>query len=127
MPLDKSDFKEKALKKAKEYAEGILMTDKQFKIFMDIVNLLNKFIPIGVEEIMGIGWKAMKLWQKDFNMNFVELAVMTHEERMDALTRYSDYVKIELTANLINSEYESKVTEAISKILQYYNEKYDNI
>jgi len=30
MPLEKSDFKAKALKKAKECADGIHMTDVQF-------------------------------------------------------------------------------------------------
>ena len=52
---------------------------------------------------------------------------MSHEERMEALTRYSDYVKIELVANLIDSEYESKVTEAVNEALEYYDSKYANV
>ena len=121
MPLERSDFREKALKKAKEYADGIHMTAMQHKIFMDIVQLLNKFIPIGESELKGIGYKALSLWQKDYNLKFVEIAPMSHEERMEALTRYSDYVKIELVANLIDSEYESKVTDAVNEALEYYD------
>jgi len=94
---------------------------------MEIVQLIHKFIPIGENVIKGIGWKAMSIWQRDFNINIVEVATMTHEERMEALTRYSNYVKIELIANLINSEYESKVNEAINQALEYYNEKYADI
>ena len=127
IPLDRKDFREKALKKAREYADGIHMTEIQHKIFMDVVQLLNRFIPIGESELKGIGYKAMKLWQKDYNLKFVEMAGMTHEERMEALTRYSDYVKIELVANLIDSEFESKVTEAVNQALEYYNEKYSNV
>ena len=127
MPLEKSDFKERALKKAKIYALGIQMTNLQFKIFMEVVHLIHKFIPIGEDVIKGIGWKAMALWQKDYKMSFVEIAQLSHEERMDALTRYSDYVKIELVANLIDSEYESKVTDAVNEALEYYDSKYANV
>jgi len=125
--LNRTDFREKALKKAKKYGDGIHMTDMQHKIFMDVVNLLNKFIPIGESEIKGMGFKAMALWQKDYDIEFVDIAAMTHEERMEALTRYSDYVKIEFVANLIDSKYESKVTEAINQALEFYNEKYSSV
>jgi hypothetical protein len=127
MPLEESDFKEKALKKAKIYAEGIQMSDLQFKIYMEVVRLVHKFIPIGIETLKGIGWKAMLLWQKDYNIKFVETIAMNHEERIQVLTRYTDYVRIELVANLINSEYEEKVTEAINQALEYYDSKYANI
>ena len=127
MPLDRSDFKEKALKKATEYFKDVHMTDTQYKIFMDILLLVHKFIPIGIEALKGIGWKAMSLWQKDYKISFVEMAAMNHSERMLMLTRYSDYVKIELVANLIDSAYESKVTEAVNQALEYYESKYANV
>ena len=125
--LDRTDFREKALKKARKYGDGIHMTDMQHKIFMDVVHLLMKFIPIGESEIKGIGYKAMSLWQKDYEIEFVDMAAMTHEERMEALTRYSDYVKVELVANLVDSKYESKVTEAVNQLLEFYNEKYSSV
>ena len=127
MPLEKSDFKEKALKKATEYFEGVQMTNVQYLIFSDIVRFLHKFIPIGEEALKGIGHKAMLLFQRDYNIKFVEMAAMTHDERMEALIRYSDYVKIELVANLIDSEYESKVTEAVNEAFEYYDSKYANV
>ena len=125
--LDESDFKEKALKKAKEYFKDVHMTEQQYQIFIEFIQNLQKYIPIGEESLKGIGWQAISMWQKDYNLDFLVLVIKSHEERMKSLSVICDYLKIELIKNLINSDYESKITQAVDEALAYYNEKYVNI
>ncbi len=125
--LDESNFKEKALKKAKEYFEGVHLTEEQHQIYMDLFNIIHQFIPISEEALKGFGWQAIIMWQKDYNSDIITIAIKSHEERMKILTQISDYLRIELIKNLINSEYESQVTKAVDEMLAYYNEKYANV
>ncbi len=125
--LDETKFKEKALKKAKEYFENVHMTDEQYKIFIDFIQQIHKYISIGEDALKGFAWQAIGMWQKDYNMDFIVIAIKSHEERMKAITQICDYLKIELAQNLINSEYESLVTKAVDETEAYYNEKYANI
>jgi hypothetical protein len=127
MPLNKSDFKEKALKKAVKCFEDVCMTEDQIKIFNDLVQIINQFIPLGEPIIKGMGWKAISLWQKDYNINFVEITIMRHEDRMKAIKNIMDYVKIELIKDLINSEYQTEVDNAVNELLANYDEKYAQI
>jgi hypothetical protein len=127
MPLNKSEFKEKALKKAVKFFEDVHMTEEQIKIFNNLVQIINQVIPLGEDVIKGIGWKAIFLWQKDYNIDFVEIAIMPHEDRMTAVKNILDYVKIELIKDLINSEYQSEVDNAVKELLAKYDEKYAQI
>jgi len=77
--------------------------------------------------IKGMGWKAISLWQKDYNINFVEIAIMQHEDRMKAIRNITDYLKIELIKDLINSEYHAEVDNAVNDLLMKYEEKYAQI
>ena len=127
MPLNKSNFKEKALKKAVKCFEDVCMTTEQLKIFNDLVQIINQFIPLGEDVIKGMGWKAISLWQKDYNIDFVEIAIMLHEDRMKAIKNIMDYVKIELIKDLINSEYQTEVDNTVNELLAKYEEKYAQI
>ncbi len=65
--LDESNFKEKALKKAKEYFEGVHLTEEQHEIYKDLFNIIHQFIPIDSEALNGMIWAAISMWQKDYN------------------------------------------------------------
>ena len=52
---------------------------------------------------------------------------MRHEDRMKAIKNIMDYVKIELIKDLINSEYQTEVDNAVNELLANYDEKYAQI
>lgn len=120
--LDESNFKKKALKKAKEYAKDIFLLDKQYEIFLEMIKILLKNIPIGEDVMKGVGWKAISNWQKDFDIEYIVIAVKPHEERVNMIEKIFDYAKIELVTMLINSEYSSQIDNAVSEALAFYNE-----
>ncbi len=125
--LDESNFKEKAIKKAKEYFEGVHLTEEQHKIYIELFEIIHQFIPIDSEALKGMIWASISMWQKDYNSDIITIAIKSHEERMKILTQISDYLRIELIENLINSKYEGQVTKGVDEMLAHYDEKYANI
>lgn len=125
--LDESNFKKKALKKAKEYTKDIFLLDKQYEIFLEMIKILLKNIPIGEDVMKGVGWKAISNWQKDFDIEYIVIAVKPHEERVNMIEKIFDYAKIELVTMLINSEYSTQVDNAVAEALAFYNENYADL
>ena len=125
--LDESNFKKKALNKAKEYAKDILLLDKQYEIFLEMIKILLKNMPIDEDVMKGVGWKAISNWQKDFDIEFIVIAVKPHEERVNMIEKIFDYAKIELVTMLINSEYSSQIDNAVSEALAFYDENYADL
>jgi len=61
--LNESNFKEKALKKAKEYFKDIHMTDEHYKIYLEFIQNIHKYVPIDEDALKGFGWEAITMWQ----------------------------------------------------------------
>ena len=125
--LDASDFKIQSLKDAEELFKTVALTESQFRVFLEFIDIIHEHIPIGLDSLKGIGHLAIKSWQIDHKRSITGIANAPHLEVMKTLSEICDYLKIELIKNLINSEDEAsaqKVTIAVDEALAHYNEKY---
>ena len=125
--LDASDFKIQSLKDAEEYFKTVALTETQYKIFLEFINIIDEHIPIGKKALKGIGHLAIQSWQVDHKRSITGIAKASHLEAMKTLSEICDYLRIELIKSLLHSEDEtdaSKVSIAVDEALEHYNNKY---
>ena len=125
--LDESDFKIQSLKDAEEYFKTVSMTETQFKIFLEFIDIIHEHVPIGKDALKGIGHIAIKSWQVDHQRSITGIAKASHYEAMKSLSEICDYMKIELIKDLINSKdaaIAQKVSTAVDEALKHFDEKY---
>jgi len=128
--LNESDFKIQSLKEAEDLFKTVSLTEAQFKVFLELTDIIQEQIPLGKDALKGIGYLAIKSWQVDHKRSITGIANTQHLEVMKTLSEICDYLKIELIKDLIKSEDEAiaqKVTKAVDEALKHYDEKYAEI
>ena len=122
--LEQSSFKSKAVKDAEEYFKTVHMNRKQEEIFEEFIDVLLKYIPMSEVALKGICYQAISAWQIDYKRSLLGLASLSHDERIEELTRIFDYVRVQLIPILIKEDYKSLIDKAIEKALKFFDEKY---
>lgn len=126
--LNKKSFDKKSLNEAKEYFQKVHISKAQFKIFLDLIEVLLKHIKINEIAAKGIGWRAVREWQQKHSRDLKGIAKETHEERLYAITQIlKEHVKPDLLEKLVDPKDENILNKTIEDILEFYNKNYSNL
>ena len=126
--LNKKSFNKKSLKDAKEYFQKVQISKAQFKIFLDLIEVLLKHIKIDEITAKGIGWRAVREWQQKNSRDLKGIAQETHEERLYAIAQIlKEHVKPDLLEKLVDPKDEPVLNKTIEDMLEFYNKKYANL
>ncbi len=122
--LEQSSFKSEKIKEAEDYFKTIRMNRRQEEIFEEFIEVALKYIPISEDALKGIGYQAISAWQIDYKRSLLGFASLSHDDRIEELTKIFDYVKLQLIPILIKEDYKSLIEKAIEKALKFFDEKY---
>ena len=92
--------------------------------FEEFIEVALKYIPISEDALKGIGYQAISAWQIDYKRSLLGFASLSHDDRIEELTKIFDYVKLQLIPILIKEDYKSLIEKAIEKALKFFDEKY---
>lgn len=124
--ITESSFKPKALRKAEQYFKNVHMTQEQHEIFLDIIQLFTKYIPLGEMAVKGLGWRAISKWQLEHKRDLLGLENETPEMRIKSMDQLFEIVKSELIVILEDPEQQPLISQAIIEMMKHYKEKYAN-
>ena len=100
------------------------MTQEQHKIFINLVNIFLKYIPLGDIAAKGLGWKSISRWQIEHKRDLLGLINETPEERIKSMNQLSEVIKNEVIAILEDPEQKSLVDNTINEIMEYYKREH---
>lgn len=124
--LNRTNFNNKDLTDAEDYFKKLHVEPSQRRIVRALAKVMVKYIEISEMSIMGFCWRALQEWQAINKKNVSDIADMTPENRIKAVSELIDMVGANFKKILLDKEKESIVDEGLDEVLAFYKKLYAN-